>query len=44
VLPLALALPAGWEVAVVVIVVQSVVELFGVGFLLRFVPNRLFAR
>ena len=29
VLPLALLLPAGWEVAAVVIVVQSLVELFG---------------
>jgi len=44
VLPLALALPAGWEVAVVVIVFQSLVELFGVSFLLWFVPGRLFAR
>jgi ACR3 family arsenite efflux pump ArsB len=42
VLPVALALPAGWEVAVVVIVVQSLVELFGVSFLLWFVPKRLF--
>jgi len=42
VLPLALALPAGWEVAVVVIVFQSLVELFGVSFLLWLVPGRLF--
>ena len=42
VLPLALALPAGWEVAAVVIVVQSLVELFGMAFYLWWVPRRLF--
>lgn len=42
VLPFALSLPAGWEVAAVVIVVQSLVELFGMVFCLWLVP-RLFA-
>lgn len=42
VLPLALALPAGWEIAVIVIVVQSLVELSGMLFYLRWVPKRLF--
>jgi ACR3 family arsenite efflux pump ArsB len=41
VLPLALALPAGREIAVAVIVLQSVVELFGMLFYLRWVPRRL---
>jgi len=41
VLPLALALPAGWEAAVVVIVLQSLVELLGMTFYLRWVPSRL---
>ncbi|MFZ5558414.1 MAG: arsenic resistance protein [Pseudomonadota bacterium] len=41
VLPLALALPAGWEIAVAVIVLQSVVELFGMLCYLRWVPRRL---
>ncbi|MFN2348138.1 MAG: arsenic resistance protein [Thioalkalivibrio sp.] len=41
VLPLALALPAGWEAAVVVIVLQSLVELLGMTLYLRWVPNRL---
>ncbi|WP_150278803.1 arsenic resistance protein [Halopseudomonas salina] len=42
VLPLALALPAGWETTVVVIVFQSLVELFGMVFYLWWVPRRLF--
>lgn len=42
VLPFALSLPAGWEVAAVVIVVQSLVELFGMVFYLWWVPRRLF--
>ncbi len=42
VLPFALALPAGWEPAVVVIVVQSLVELFGMMFYLWWLPGRLF--
>ncbi|MFT3758368.1 arsenic resistance protein [Thauera sp.] len=42
VLPFALALPAGWETAAVVIVVQSLVELFGMVFYLWWVPRRLF--
>jgi len=41
VLPLALSLPEAWAAAVVVIVVQSLVELFGMMFYLRWVPNRL---
>jgi ACR3 family arsenite efflux pump ArsB len=42
VLPLALALPAGWETAVVVIVFQSLVELFGMAFYLWWLPRHLF--
>ena len=42
VLPFALTLPAGWEVAAVVIVVQSLVELFGMVFYLWWIPRRLF--
>jgi arsenite transporter len=42
VLPLALALPAGWEVAAIVIVIQSLVELFGMVLYLWWVPERLF--
>lgn len=42
VLPLALALPAGWEAAVVVIVLQSIVELGGVVGYLWWVPRQLF--
>ncbi|MCS7269220.1 MAG: bile acid:sodium symporter [Geminicoccaceae bacterium] len=38
VLPLALALPAPWQAATVVIVLQSLVELFGMLAYLRFVP------
>ncbi|WP_305045353.1 hypothetical protein [Geoalkalibacter sp.] len=43
VLPLAIALPTGWETAVVVIVFQSLVELFGMVFYLWWIPWRLFA-
>ncbi|MEY6433294.1 arsenic resistance protein [Thioalkalicoccus limnaeus] len=42
VLPFALALPAGWEVTVVVIVAQSLVELFGMVFYLWWLPRHLF--
>lgn len=42
VLPLALSLPADWHVATVVIVVQSLVELFGMTIYLWWVPRRLF--
>lgn len=42
VLPFALTLPAGWEVAAVVIVVQSLVELFGMVAYLWWLPRRLF--
>lgn len=41
VLPLALALPAGWEAAALVIVLQSLVELFGMLALLWLVPRLL---
>ena len=41
VLPFALTLPAGWEVAAVVIVAQSLAELFGMVFYLGWLP-RLF--
>ena len=44
VLPLALALPAGWEVAALVIIVQSVVELVGLSLLAWWVPRRLLPR
>lgn len=43
VLPLALALPAGWEAAVVVIVYQSLVELLGMVLWLALVPRLSFA-
>lgn len=43
VLPFALALPAGWEAAAIVVVLQSLIELFGMIFYVWFVPNRLFA-
>jgi arsenite transporter len=39
VLPIALALPAGFEIAVVVVVLQSLVELFGMVAYLRLVPR-----
>ncbi|MBG6469440.1 arsenic resistance protein [Pseudomonas aeruginosa] len=42
VVPFALSLPAGWEIAAVVIVVQSLVELFGMVFYLWWIPRRLF--
>lgn len=42
VLPFALSLPTGWEVVAVVIVVQSLVELFGMVIYLWWVPRRLF--
>lgn len=42
VLPFALALPTGWETTVVVIVFQSLVELFGMVFYLWWLPRRLF--
>lgn len=42
VLPFALSLPAGWEIAAVVIILQSLVELFGMIFSLWFVPRVLF--
>jgi ACR3 family arsenite efflux pump ArsB len=42
VLPFALALPAGWETTVVVIVFQSLVELFGMVFYLWWLPQHLF--
>lgn len=42
VLPLALALPASFEIAVVVIVLQSLVELFGMMFYLWWLPRKLF--
>lgn len=38
VLPLALALPAGWEAAVVVIVLQTLVELLGMIVWVRWIP------
>lgn len=43
VLPFALSLPPGWELAAVVIVVQSLVELLGMVLFLWWVPRRLFA-
>lgn len=42
VLPFALALPAGWETTVVVIVFQSLVELFGMLLYLWWLPRVLF--
>ncbi|MCW5654817.1 bile acid:sodium symporter [Hydrogenophaga sp.] len=42
VLPLALALPAGWEVAAMVVVAQSLVELFGMVVYVWAVPKVLF--
>lgn len=42
VLPFVLTLPAGWEMAAVVIAMQSLVELFGMIFSLWFMPNLLF--
>lgn len=40
-LPIALTLPNGWQAAVVVIVFQSLVELFGMIALIRWVPSKL---
>lgn len=42
VLPFALALPAGWDTTVVVIVFQSLVELFGMVFYLWWLPRQPF--
>ncbi|QOR40757.1 arsenic resistance protein [Billgrantia diversa] len=42
VLPLGLSLPASYELAVVAIVFQSLVELIGMAFFLWWVPQRLF--
>ncbi|MFW3613549.1 arsenic resistance protein [Billgrantia antri] len=42
VLPLALSLPASYELAVVAVVFQSLVELIGMAFFLWWVPRRLF--
>ena len=42
VLPFALSLSAGWEVAAIVVVMQSLVELFGMVLYLWFVPRVLF--
>lgn len=42
VLPFALSLPSGWEIAAVVIVVQSLIELFGMAFYLWWIPRHLF--
>lgn len=42
VLPFALALPSGWETTVVVIVFQSLVELFGMVLYLWWLPRHLF--
>lgn len=42
VLPVALALAAGWEVAALAIVLQSLVELAGMTAYVRWIPRRLF--
>ncbi|RJN32616.1 arsenic resistance protein [Nesterenkonia natronophila] len=42
VLPFALSLPPGWEIAAVVIVIQSLIELVGMIVYVRFVPAVLF--
>lgn len=42
VLPLALALPESFEITVFVIVLQSVIELFGMAFYVWFIPKILF--
>lgn len=42
ILPLVLALPAGWDIAVVVVVLQSLVELTAMLVYLWWVPGRLF--
>ncbi|MGP9768428.1 arsenic resistance protein [Halomonas sp. AOP13-D3-9] len=40
-LPIALTLPSAWQAAVVVVVFQSLVELFGMVAFLRWVPSKL---
>lgn len=42
VLPFALSLPQGWETVALVIIVQSLVELFGMTVYLWWLPSRLF--
>ncbi|MGJ9405306.1 arsenic resistance protein [Nesterenkonia aurantiaca] len=42
VLPFALALPAGWETAAIVVVMQSLIELLGMIFCVWFIPRVLF--
>lgn len=42
VLPFAFSLPDGWEMVAVVIVLQSLVELFGMVFYLWWIPRQLF--
>lgn len=42
VLPFALSLPEGWEIAAIVIVIQALAELFGMIFYVWFVPTVLF--
>lgn len=42
VLPVALALPSGWEIVAIVIVIQSLVELLSMIFYIWFVPRVLF--
>lgn len=42
VLPVALAMPAGWEVAALVVVMQSLVELAAMAVFIWWVPQRLF--
>ena len=44
VLPLALTLPSPFEVTVVVVVFQSLIELFGMAAYLWWVPNKLFVK
>lgn len=44
VLPFAMALPDGWEITSVVIVFQSLIELFGVLVFLRWLPNTILKR
>lgn len=43
VLPVALALPTGWEIAAIVVVMQSLVELLAMVFYIWFVPRVLFS-
>lgn len=44
VLPFALSLPEGWEIAAIVIVIQSLIELFGMIFYVWFVPTIWFPK